>query len=298
VATGACADSVVLLGDPQQLAQPSKGIHPPGAGLSALEHLLGDHATIPSDRGLFLATTWRLHPALCDFVSEAFYDGRLQPDPGCSVQRLDDGPWAAGTGVRWRPVGHVGNRTSAVEEVDEVRRGVDSLLGRSWTDRGGQGRRLALDDILVVAPYNAQVARLRAALPEGARVGTVDRFQGQEAAVVIFSMATSSADDVPLSVEFLYSLNRLNVAVSRAQALFVLVCSPGLLRVRCRTPRQMRLANALCRLAELAGDVGASPATEGGAPTSRECLPAPPVPGATTAVHDRPPAIAALVPRV
>jgi uncharacterized protein len=256
VAAGASAESIVLLGDPQQLAQPSKGAHPPGAGASALEHLLGDHATIPADRGLFLATTWRLHPALCDFVSEAFYEGRLEPDPACRTQCLDDGTWAGGAGVRWRPVHHAGNRTASAEEVTEVVRGVDALLGRRWTDRDGRRQRLGLDDILVVSPYNAQVARLRTALPPGARVGTVDRFQGQEAAVVIFSLATSSTDDLPRSVEFLYSLNRLNVAVSRARALVVLVCCPDLLRVRCRTPREMRLANALCRLAELARDTG------------------------------------------
>ena len=259
-AAGATADSIVLLGDPQQLAQPSRGAHPPGAGVSALEHLLGDHATIPADRGLFLARTWRLHPAVCDFVSEAFYEGRLEPDPACRTQCVDDGRWAGGAGVRWRPVHHAGNRTSSAEEVTEVVTGVDALLGRQWTDREGRRQRLGLGDILVVSPYNAQVARLRAALPPGARVGTVDRFQGQEATVVIFSLATSSADDLPRSVEFLYSLNRLNVAVSRARALVVLVCCPDLLRVRCRTPREMRLANALCRLAELAGGGG-----EGGA---------------------------------
>jgi uncharacterized protein len=253
VAAGASAESIVLLGDPQQLAQPSKGAHPPGAGVSALEHVLGDHATIPADRGLFLATTWRLHPALCDFVSEAFYEDRLAPDPACGSQCVDAGRWAGGAGVRWRPVWHTGNRTCSAEEVTEVVTGVEALLGRPWTDRHGDQRLLGLDDILVVSPYNAQVARLSAALPPGARVGTVDRFQGQEAAVVIFSLATSSTEDLPRSVEFLYSLNRLNVAVSRARALVVLVCCPDLLRVRCRTPREMRLANALCRLAELAG---------------------------------------------
>jgi uncharacterized protein len=264
VAAGAGADSIVLLGDPQQLAQPSKGAHPPGAGLSALEHLLGDHATIPADRGLFLATTWRLHPDVCDFVSDAFYEGRLEPDPACHLQRLDEGGWAGGAGVRWRPVHHAGNRTSSAEEVGEVVSGVEALVGRQWTDRDGRRRRVGLGDILVVSPYNAQVARLRTALPPGARVGTVDRFQGQEAAVVIFSMATSSMADLPRSVEFLYSLNRLNVAVSRAQALVVLVCCPDLLRVRCRTPREMRLANALCRLAELAGNIDDTADTGGG----------------------------------
>jgi uncharacterized protein len=254
VAAGASADSIVLLGDPQQLAQPSKGAHPPGSGVSALEHLLGDHATIPGDRGLFLATTWRLHPALCDFVSEAFYEDRLAPDPACGSQCVDAGRWAGGAGVWWRPVSHTGNRTCSAEEVAEVVTGVGALLGRPWTNRHGERQPIGLDDILVVSPYNAQVARLAAALPPGARVGTVDRFQGQEAAVVIFSLATSSTEDLPRSVEFLYSLNRLNVAVSRARALVVLVCCPDLLRVRCRTPREMRLANALCRLAELAGD--------------------------------------------
>jgi uncharacterized protein len=254
VAAGTSANSIVLLGDPQQLAQPSKGSHPPGAGVSALEHVLGDHATIPADRGLFLARTWRLHPAVCEFVSEAFYEGRLEPDPACASQALGAGSWAGGAGVRLRPVRHSGNRTISAEEVAEVAKGVDALLGRRWTDREGRRRTIGLRDILVVSPYNAQVARLRSALPPGARVGTVDRFQGQEAAVVIFSLATSSADDLPRSVEFLYSLNRLNVAVSRARALVVLVCCPDLLRVRCRTPREMRLANALCRLAELAGN--------------------------------------------
>lgn len=128
--------------------------------------------------------------------------------------------------------------------------GVHALLGRRWVDEKGRRRRIGLDDILVVAPYNAQVARLRAALPEGARVGTVDKFQGQQAAVVIFSMATSSADDMPRNLDFLFSLNRLNVAISRARALAVLVCSPEVLRVRCRTPEQMRLVNALCLLVE------------------------------------------------
>src|SRR5205823_1348335 len=120
-----------------------------------------------------------------------------------------------------------------------------------WTDRQGAVRPLRGDDILVVAPYNAQVRRLCETLPEGARVGTVDKFQGQEAPVVIYSMATSSVDDAPRGIDFLFSLNRLNVAASRAQGLMLLVSSPELLKARCRTPDQMRLASALCRLVEV-----------------------------------------------
>jgi uncharacterized protein len=252
VAMGGAPSRVILLGDPQQLSQPSKGIHPAGAELSALEHLLGDVATVPEDRGIFLGTTWRMHPDVCAFVSDAFYDGRLGAEPGCAVQRVHDGPWVGGTGLRWSPIAHVGNRVTSAEEVDEVRRGVDALLGRPFTDRSGTVRPLTLDDILVVAPYNAHVARLAEALPEGARVGTVDKFQGQEAPVVIFSMATSSADDLPRGLDFLLSLNRLNVAISRAQALAVLVFSPALLDVRARSVRQLQLVNTLCRFSEVA----------------------------------------------
>jgi superfamily I DNA and/or RNA helicase len=133
-----------------------------------------------------------------------------------------------------------------------VRDIIEQLLRATWRPDDGDERRLTLEDIVVVAPYNAQVACLVEALPSGARVGTVDRFQGKEAAVSIFSMATSSVEDLPRNLEFLFSLNRLNVAVSRARGLSVIVCSPELLRARCHTPEQMRLVNALCRYVEMA----------------------------------------------
>jgi predicted RecB family nuclease len=260
VTLGPAAESIVLLGDPQQLAQPSKGTHPTGAGASALEHLLDGHATVPPDRGLLLDVTWRMHPDVCSFISEAFYEGRLGTHPSCGRQGVAPGPWAGGTGLRWVPVEHEGNRVTSAEEVAEVEAGVKRLLGRPWIDHRGLSRPLALDDILVVAPYNAHVARLRDALPVGARVGTVDKFQGQEAAVVVFSMATSSAEDLPRQMEFLFSLNRLNVAVSRARALAVVVCSPALLEMRCRTPEQMRRVNALCLLVDEAENRRSAPA--------------------------------------
>jgi uncharacterized protein len=246
----------VLLGDPQQLSQPAKGTHPAGAGVSALEHLLGEHATIPEGRGTFLDTTWRMHPDVCGFDSEMFYEGRLGSHPSCATQVVAGGPWVSGTGLRWAAVRHEGNRVTSDEEVAEVARGLDALVGREVTDRHGVTRHMTLDDILVVAPYNAHVARLLEALPPGARVGTVDKFQGQEAPVVIFTMATSSADDLPRGLDFLLSLNRLNVAVSRAQALAVLVFSPALLEVNVRNVKQLVLVNALCRFTEEALPVG------------------------------------------
>lgn len=252
VAVGQAAHNIVLLGDPQQLAQPSKGSHPPGAEVSALEHILANDATMAAERGLFLEHTWRLHPDVCRFVSEVAYEDRLEAVPDCSVQALAGGDVLAPSGLLYVPVEHEGNRTSAPEEAETVARIVTDLLGRRWTDANGVEADLTLNDILIVAPYNAQVACLARHLPEGARVGTVDKFQGQEAPVAIYSMATSSTDQVPRGLGFLFSLNRLNVAVSRAQCLAVLVCSPELFRVNCRTAEQMRLVNALCRYRELA----------------------------------------------
>jgi uncharacterized protein len=259
VAMGGAARNVVMLGDPRQLSQPSKASHPPGAERSALEHLLGEHETIPPELGVFLSTTRRLHPHLGRFVSDAFYGGRLLSHPSCAQQVVGGASPLGGAGLRWVPVEHGGNRTASAEEMAAVVHLVRDLVGRSWTDASGDGRKLELADILVVAPYNAQVARLSAALP-GARVGTVDKFQGQQAPVVLYSMAASSAEDVPRGLEFLLSPNRLNVALSRAQGLAVLVCSPALLRPPCRTVEQVRLANALCRLVEMAGEAAAATA--------------------------------------
>jgi uncharacterized protein len=256
LAMGTAARNIVLLGDPLQLAHVSQGVHPPGAAVSVLEHLLGEQATVPVDRGLFLARTRRLHPDICRFVSEVVYEGRLESSPGCERQRIEAAGALSGTGLRFVPVEHSGNAQRSTQEAAVVAATVKALLETGeWTDRDGVRRRLAPGDLLVVAPYNVQVRCLRQALPHGVAVGTVDKFQGREAAVVFFSMATSSGDDLPRHFEFLFSLNRLNVALSRAKALAVLVASPRLLEVRCRTVEQLRLVNALCRFAEMAEEV-------------------------------------------
>lgn len=247
LAMATCARNLVLLGDPQQLAQVSQGTHPEGAGASALEHVLDGGDTIPPERGLFLGLTWRMHPDVARFVSEVSYEGRLHSAPDCARQGT-----AFGTGIRFIPVEHEGNRQSSREEADAIAAEIERMTGGDYTDMNGRTRPLRHDDFMVVAPYNAQVRCLRAVLPASVPVGTVDKFQGQEAAVVFFSMATSSGDDVPRNLEFLFSRNRLNVAISRARCLAVLVASPRLLEIRCRTVEQMRLVSALCRLVELA----------------------------------------------
>jgi uncharacterized protein len=257
VAVSPAAPSLLLLGDPQQLDQPLQGTHPPGAQASALGHVLGRESTMPADRGLFLERTRRLHPDLCRFTSEAFYEGRLESAAGLEVQDLEV-PGApsgglSGTGVRFVPAIHEGNRSDSPEEAELVAGLVRGLAegGATWTDQRGRSRPLTWDDVLVVAPYNAQVAEIKRRLP-AARIGTVDKFQGQEAPVSIYSMTTSGPEEAPRGMEFLYSLNRLNVATSRARCLAAVVASPALVRVRARTPRQMQLANALCRFLEMA----------------------------------------------
>ena len=221
-----------------------------------LAHLLGEHNTVPPDRGVLLETTWRMHPAVCEFVSRTMYDGRLHPVAGCELQTVDSAG-LSGVGLRMLEVPHDGNRQSAPEEAERIAAEFDALLaGGRWRDRHGDWRELTLADILVVAPYNAQVRCLAGRLPDGARVGTVDKFQGQQAPVVFFSMTSSSGDDIPRGMDFLFSRNRLNVAVSRAQALSVVVCSPRLKRTRCASVEQMRLVNMLCRFGETAASRG------------------------------------------
>ena len=255
VAMGAAARNLVFLGDPQQLPQVKQGVHPANSGCSVLEHLLGGAATPPEDRGLFLAHTWRMHPDLCGFISYLAYDGRLVTAPGCERQRVDS-PGLTGTGLRFLSVEHSGNAQRSPEEARAIADQVKVLLAHgTFTDCEGATRPLTPADILVVAPYNMQVRCLREALPSGVEVGTVDKFQGREAPIVFFSMASSTGEDVPRGLEFLFSRNRFNVAISRAKALAAVACSPNLLDVRCRTVEQMQLVNLLCRFAESASVV-------------------------------------------
>jgi predicted RecB family nuclease len=262
LAIAQCATSLVLLGDPQQLEQPIQGSHPEGTAVSALEHVLHGARTISADRGLFLDETWRLAPAICDLTSELFYDRRLTARAGLERQALLGALPFEGAGLWFVAALHDANQSASREEVAIVDRLVRRLVegGARWRDREGRERPIGLDDILVIAPYNAQVADLIARLPEGVRAGTVDRFQGQEAPIVIYSLTTSTAADAPRGMEFLYSPNRFNVATSRARCACIVVGSPRLFEPDCQSPKQMKLANAFCRFLELAREVRAEEA--------------------------------------
>ena len=253
LAVSQACKTLVLLGDPQQLEQPTKGSHPEGTDVSALEHLLHGKSTIGAGEGLFLGETWRLHPEICAFTSELFYEERLHSRPSLDRQTVSSRSRVNGTGLRLLSIEHDGNQSSSPEEADAIKTLVDEILdaGSRWTDRNDVEAPITLDDILIIAPYNAQVFELQSRMP-GARIGTVDKFQGQEAPIVIYSMTTSSHADAPRGMEFLYSLNRLNVATSRAKCICVLVASSKLFEPECRSPRQMQLANAFCRYVEMA----------------------------------------------
>jgi predicted RecB family nuclease len=254
VAMATAAKSIVLVGDQMQLAQPIQGAHPRDSGRSALDHLLEGHAVVPPERGIFLSKTWRMHPDLCSFVSAAVYEGKLHSEAGCATQRLvlakNAHPTLKDTGLSFFPVEHSGCRQKSNEEADATRAILMSLLDQRVIDRNGRERAMTLGDVLVVAPYNMQVNLLRSCLPDGARVGTVDKFQGQEAEAVIVSMTTSGADDMPRDASFLLSRNRFNVAISRARCLAVIVASPGLLDLVANSVDEMRLANLFCWAAE------------------------------------------------
>ena len=256
LAVSACAKNVVLLGDPSQLAQVSRGIHALHANDSVLQHLLGEEQTVPPERGIFLDVSYRMHPDICSFVSEAMYEGRLAADPKTLNHRVTSAG-LSGSGLRYVPIEHTGNSSSSTEEAGRIAGEIALLLRGTLADDDGVERPVRSSDIIVVTPYNAQRRLIGKTLRNAGidvRVGTVDKFQGQEAAVVFYSMATSSGEDIPRDLEFLFEQNRFNVAVSRARALTVLVCSPRLLDISCRTAEQMALVNLLCAFSEAAGE--------------------------------------------
>jgi uncharacterized protein len=251
LAVSPAARNVVFLGDPMQLAQPSQGSHPPGSDVSALEQVLGTASTMPPEAGLFIDQTRRMHPDICEFTSHTFYEGRLTGIPGLEHQAIIGATEWSGSGIRIAEVVHHGNSNASPEEAAQVAAIVTALLTMQWRNKERKERRMTVDDVLIVTPYNAQIREIEQALiraaASGVNVGTVDKFQGRQAPVVIYSMASSSADDAPRGLEFLFDRHRLNVATSRAQALAIIVASPDLVRVFCGTPSQMVLANALCR---------------------------------------------------
>jgi uncharacterized protein len=249
IAVARAARNLMLLGDPQQLPQVSQGHHPEPVDASALGWLVDGNRTLPEELGYFLDRSHRMHPAVCEPVSRLSYEGRLHSEEATTAsRRLDGHP----PGVRVLAVDHDGNSTSSPEEAAAIVAETQRLLGSSWTDEHGT-RPLGPGDVLVVAPYNAQVLLLQehfdaAGLPD-VDVGTVDKFQGRQAPVVFVSMTASSIDDVPRGIAFLLNRNRLNVAVSRAKYASIIVRSAALTEYLPSTPDRLVELGAFLSLA-------------------------------------------------
>lgn len=257
LAMGAAARNIILVGDQMQLGQPIQGAHPGDSGLSVLDYLLEGAATIDPTRGILLDTSWRMHPAIQRFISDVVYDGRLKAHPDCARQTLilDDAPPSLKPhGIRLLPMTHRGCGQVSYEEAEITAGLVDSLIGTRFIDRQGREGVIGLPNILIVAPYNLQVNALKTRLPDGARVGTVDKFQGQEAEIVIVSLTSSTPDDLPRHVDFFYSKNRLNVAISRARTLAIVLANPKLLELDATSVDHLRLVNTLAWLNAEAGE--------------------------------------------
>jgi predicted RecB family nuclease len=256
LAAATSARRVVLLGDPAQLPHVRHTSHPGAIGVSVLEHLLGEELRpVARDRGVLLDRTWRMHPDVCTFISELMYEGRLHPVDGCADQRIDS-PGLSGTGIRYIEVDQTDNRVRSREEAAVIADQIEMLLRGTVTDARRNVRPFEPHDVIVVTPYNAQRRCIEAELRsrgsgcENVRVGTVDKFQGQEAYVVFFSSAKSSHEESVRGVEFIFDRNRLNVAISRARALAVYVGSPAVLKAPATSIERMRSLSAGCALVE------------------------------------------------
>jgi predicted RecB family nuclease len=252
VGVGTSARNIILLGDQMQLSQPTKGVHPGESGLSSLDYLLQDEQTIPDNKGIFLKTTWRLHPEICHFISDVVYEGKLLPHTDNLKRKLllNEGHDSAlkEFGIKFLPIDHDGCSQSCEEEAKRIADIYNNLMKQKYINEDGKINQITSEDILIVAPYNQQVNLLKSKLPSNARVGTVDKFQGQEAEVVIISMTSSSGEYLPRNIEFSFSQNRINVAISRAKCLAIMVANPELLKVNCNTPDEISLVNTLCKL--------------------------------------------------
>lgn len=253
VAMSQSTKNIVLIGDQMQLGQPSQGVHPEDSGLSVLDYLLHDHPTIPSHMGVFLGTTYRMHSSVNKFISDAVYEGKLVSEIDNDKQSIAipdgyNGVVNQAAGIIYVPVEHEGNTQASDEEVDQIVVIARDLLVRTFTDKKGVSRKISWDDILFVAPYNFQVNKLKQALGNKARVGSVDKFQGQEAPVVVLSMCASDPNESPRGLNFLFDQNRLNVAISRAQCMAIVVANPGLADTSVSKVEQIAKLNVYCRL--------------------------------------------------
>ena len=246
--------NLVLIGDQMQLSQPIKGTHPKNAGKSALNFLLEDHDTIPHNKGIFLDKTRRLNENICEYVSDSFYESRLKSHPITKERTVSLSLKNIGNeGIYYLPALHKDCAQKSEEEANTIKKIFNEIIGKELVEPNKNGkdkieRKITNQDIMVVAPFNIQVNHLSKVLGKESRVGTIDKFQGQEAKVVFVSMTSSDPENIPRHKEFFFSRNRLNVAISRAECVAVILFNPNLLLAHCEKINEMRLVNNFCKL--------------------------------------------------
>ena len=256
IAMSRSTKNIILMGDQMQLGQPSQGSHPEDSGLSILDYLLHKTPTIDESKGIFLGTTYRMHSAVNRFISDAIYEGKLKSvlDNDLQCIKVPDGYQGIlnkEAGIIPVPVFHEGNTQASEEEVEKIVLLARQLIGRVFTAKNGVDRLIDWSDMLFVAPYNHQVNKLKSALGKQAKVGSVDKFQGQEAPIVFLSMCASDANESARGMKFLFDKNRINVAVSRAQCMAIVVYSPSLLETAASNIEQLEKVNLFCRLVQV-----------------------------------------------
>ncbi len=254
IALGGIAKNIVLVGDQQQLGQPTQGSHPNDSGKSVLDYLLKDSDTISPDKGIFLNKTFRLHPNINLFTSENFYEDRLLVNENNINRKIEykKNSIIETEGIRTVLMKHQDRSQTSIEEFEIIKKIIDQVMGCKFTDFDKTERKISIDDILIVSPFNAQVNFLKARLNKGARCGTIDKFQGMEAPITIISMTSSSVDDLPRNKKFFFNRNRLNVAISRAQCSSVILLNPKLLESAPNDYEEFKLMNYFQKLMKYA----------------------------------------------
>ena len=235
-----------------QLSQPIKGTHDGYAKLSSLDYILEDRDTIPPEQGIFLKETRRLNKEICKYISDSFYDSRLVPHEITKKRSVKLGlNNIKDQGIFFIPTDHFGNSQRSDEEAEIIHNYYTKIMGKDFEDENGKDK-IDIKNIMVVAPFNVQTNNIKQKLlkkySEKTRVGTIDLFQGQQAKVVFISMTSSDAENLPRHKDFFFNRNRLNVAISRAQNVAVILFNPNLLLASANTIHEMRLMNNFCKL--------------------------------------------------
>jgi len=252
IANATSADNLVLIGDQMQLSQPMRAKHEGYARKSSLDFILEDDDTISTDKGVFLNVTRRLNKKICNYISTSFYDSRLTSDPITETRsvnlKLDP---IKDEGLFYVPIDHSGCSQRSDEEADLVEKVFNKIVNKQYKSENITGK-ISAKDIMVVAPYNAQAnnirERLKKKFKDDVRVGTIDLFQGQEAKVVLISMTTSDVESLPRHKDFFFSRNRLNVAISRAECVAIIIFNQNLLLASASNIKEMKLINSFCKL--------------------------------------------------